>query len=66
MISLKDLKREDVGRWVKYSSFNRFEKGKIKSWNDKFVFVVYKCGDQWEKYEEYTAAATLPQDLDWI
>lgn len=40
------------------------EKGVVKSVDDKgFCFVVYNCGGEWHKYEDYTAARTNPNDL---
>lgn len=39
------------------------ERGIVKSVNHKFVFVVYKCGANWEHFDRYTAAATDPKDL---
>ena len=39
------------------------EIGRVKSANDKWVFVVYNCDSQWERFEDYTAAATDPNDL---
>ena len=48
-----------VGKWVVYQN----EKGRIKSWNSKFVFVVYKCADDWDNFENYTGCATKRSDL---
>ena len=63
MIQIKDLMQSDAGRLVIYDSGHGNEKGVIKSWNDKFIFVVYK----WEgDFRKYTAAATRPEDLSWI
>jgi hypothetical protein len=28
--------------------------------------VVYQCDDQWDRFEEYTAAATDPENLDFV
>lgn len=42
------------------------EKGKIKSWNDNFIFVVYKCDNQWDRFQDYTGCATSPDDLEFI
>jgi hypothetical protein len=39
------------------------EVGRVKSWNDKFVFVVYKCAENWDRYEDYTGVATKIEDL---
>ncbi len=63
-MKISDLKEEDVGKWVIYApnDFTR-EEGKIKSWNDKFIFVVYKCDNQWHRFEDFTGQATNPEDL---
>ena len=65
MIYIETLKNEDVGRWVTYDDNFKKEVGRIKSWNEKFIFVVYKCADQWDKFKDYTANATSPEDLNW-
>jgi hypothetical protein len=36
-----------------------------KSWNERFVYVVYRCGGHWDDYANYTAAPTLPEDLEF-
>ncbi len=64
MIDIVSLTKEDVGRWVLYQDGSgKKEKGRIKSWNDKFIFVVYHCDSRWDEFENYTAAATDPADL---
>ena len=64
MIDIASLRKEDIGRWVLYTaSYGDNEKGKLKSWNDKYIFVVYKCAGRWDDYQNYTAAATEPEDL---
>ena len=63
-MKIPGLKRQDVGRWVLYNDgHGKLEKGRIKSWNDKFIFVVYKCDNQWDRFTEYTGCATDPNDL---
>lgn len=41
------------------------EKGIVKSLcdNHHYVFVVYKCGGNWDDYQNYTAARTAIADL---
>lgn len=64
MISIDSLKRADIGRWVKYTGgYNSTEYGRIKSWNEKNIFVVYKCDNQWGRFKDFTGAATSPKDL---
>ena len=67
MIDISKLKKKDVGRFVEYrGGASEREKGRIKSWNDKFIFVVYKCDNQWSRFQDFTAAATSPEDLHFI
>jgi len=63
MIEIAGLKKEDVGLWVIYNSGHHQETGKIKSWNDKWIFVVFKCGGDWNRFQNYTGCATNPHDL---
>jgi hypothetical protein len=68
MIDIKKLTKKDIGHWVKYTrpySLTR-EKGKIKSWNNKYIFVVYKCANNWDNYQSYTGIATNPKDLEYL
>jgi hypothetical protein len=63
MIDLASLFKEHVGAWVIYDDGFTKEKGRIKSWNDKFIFVVYKCDAQWDRFQDFTGCATNPADL---
>ena len=64
MININSLTEKDVGKWVIFSRCDgKKELGKVKSWNDTYIFVVYKCADEWERFEAYTGAATNPEDL---
>ena len=64
---IEDLQEKDVGRLVEYNDgFSQPEKGKIKSWNDKYIFVVYKCANNWDEFNKYTGVATSPEDLTFI
>ena len=49
--------------WAVGTPHGTTEVGRIKSCNDKYIFVVYKCGDLWENYQDYTGCATNPEDL---
>ena len=62
-IDIKKLTAEDIGRWVLY--WQTGEKGRIKSWTTSIVFVVYKCADNWDDFQNY-AAATHPKALQFI
>jgi len=58
---LEELK---VGMWVKYWSYaDIILKGRVKSWNDMWVFVVYYCDGDWDNFEDYTGCATRLEDL---
>ena len=64
MIDIKELKPQDVGKWVQYrGGAGAVVRGRIKSWDDRVVFVVYSCGGEWSQFKEFTAAATDPADL---
>jgi hypothetical protein len=68
MIEIKDLDESDIGKWVVYGGFTGSfnERGKIKSWNSSFIFVVYKCDNNWNNFQNYTAEATDPDELNFI
>ncbi len=65
MIDIAGLRKEDMGKWVLYipSCYGKTEKGRLKSWNEKWIFVVYKCDGQWNKFQDYTGVAINPKDL---
>ena len=63
VVKIEELTQEDIGRRVIYKPGFENEEGKIKSWNDKFVFVVYRCDNQWDRFQDYIANATVPEDL---
>lgn len=67
MIDIKKLTKKDRGRYVKYTDFRGDDIGRIKSWNDKYIFVVYqRPGKDLNFYEHYTAIATNPEDLTFL
>lgn len=64
MIDIAELKQKDIGRWILYEgSAGEKEKGKIKSWNDKFIFVVYKCNHEWNRFQDFTGCSAKPENL---
>ena len=77
-IDIEALTKADVGRWVLYmpsgktasflsiSFHGEVERGRVKSWNDKWVFVVYCLGQYAKFWQNYTGAATNPEDLEWV
>lgn len=72
VVDISELTSKDIGRWVTYTpSQGKGDEGRIKSWNDKFVFVVYKRSlqwdkQQWEKFQDYTGCATDPEQLHFM
>lgn len=67
MIDIAKLKPEHIGAWVAYNNTTGPDEfGRIKSWNDRFVFVVYNCANEWDRFQDYTAAATDPKELRFI
>ena len=53
-----------IGDKVTYIKSHKKERGIVKSISDnKHVFVVYHCGDDWKYYKNYTAARTRISDL---
>lgn len=68
MIEIDKLTEDQVGRWVEYKSRggDKVERGRIKSWNDSGIFVVYHCAGEWHRFYDYTAAHTSPEDLEFL
>ncbi|MFW6009044.1 MAG: hypothetical protein ACOCP8_07265 [archaeon] len=64
MIDIKKLTNNDIGKYVFYNK--KEEIGKIKSFNHLWVFVVYNCDNNWNNFKNYIAAATDPNDLNFI
>ena len=61
-----DLTKNDISRWAFYKpQVGELERGKIKSFDNKaqVAWVVYKCNEDWDNYENYTAASTNYSDL---
>lgn len=67
MIEISKLTDKDIGRWVEYRRNYpervHIETGKIKSWNDTYIFVVYKCNGEWHRFKDFTGVSTNPEDL---
>lgn len=65
MIDIARLKGVHIGRWVVYTDqiAKISQEGRIKSWNDQYIFVVYHCDKDWIHFQNYTAAATDPRHL---
>lgn len=65
---IKDLTKADIGKVGYYiPSFGEPELGILKTWNEKFIFVVYPGNNpaKREHWDRYTSAATKPQDFYW-
>ena len=66
MIDVAKLRKEDIGKWVLYTpSHGASEKGRLKFWNDKWIFVVYTCCGEWDRFQDFTGCATKPEDLEF-
>jgi len=67
MIQIKELGPQDVGKWVEYrGGAGETERGRITSWTDKYVRVVYRCDNQWQRFQDFTGCATDPSDLTFL
>jgi hypothetical protein len=67
MIYIENLRPDDTGRWVKYERNHCVpEIGRIKSWSNEVVWVVYKCNNEWSRFQDFTGQATDPEDLNFI
>lgn len=55
------------GNWVVYDTPNaQNELGRVKRFNEDWVFVVFHCDCEWAKFTDYTAAACHPGRLTII
>ena len=62
------LHRGDKVTYIPFPDADKsiWEKGKVKydqEHDEDFVFVVYKCNDEWSRFSEYTGARTKITDL---
>ena len=66
-MEIEDLVPADIGAWVEFTKSHQLdpEVGRIKSWNDKFIFVVFKCCNDWDNYMDYTGCSCRPEDLSY-
>ena len=64
MIDTKTLTPEHIGRYVRYEPTG--EIGRIRNWKGSLIFVVYHCNDEWDRYQEFTAAQTHASSLEWM
>lgn len=67
MINIGQLTPRQVGEYVTYTDgVGDTERGRLKSFTDTTVYVVFKCGDQWDNYQNYTGQGCSPADLVFI
>lgn len=62
-IKLEELSKSDIGRWVGYKNG---DVGRIKSFNNLHVFVVFNCDNDWENFYNYTGAGCRDEDLSFV
>ena len=55
------LKQGDKVAYIMFG--DKLENGIIKSISGEYAFVVYKCGEDWDNYMNYTGARTKLSDL---
>lgn len=63
------LKNSDIGRWVAYTpnyECSKTEKGRIKGFNDMYVFVVFHCDNNWDDYQNYTGESVRIEDIKFV
>jgi len=65
MVDVSQLTSADIGRWVRFYDYDSKKLGRIKSWNEYNIFVVYLCDGDWENYADYTAEATHGSRLEF-
>jgi hypothetical protein len=65
MIQLRFLSKNNIGEWVIYrdKGSDKTERGRIKSWNSEYIFVVYGQASQQRNWQDYTGLSTDPADL---
>jgi len=49
-------------------NYKGYDNGIVKTCSNGFVYVVFNCSNNWDRYEDYTAAPCNPNDLNqgWI
>ena len=66
MIEISKLTEKDIGKWVLFQppyQKDKSELGKIKSWNNTYIYVIYRCNHDWNNFKNYTAIPTDPDTL---
>ena len=61
------LSEAQIGRWVLYTDgAGHVQPGRIKSSNERWVFVVYHVDVCWNRFMDFTGCATEAKDLEYI
>lgn len=64
MIPISELTQKDIGRWVQYQDgIHVKEIGRIKDFNEHTIFVVFRCGGDWQNYQRFTGQSCSQRDL---
>jgi hypothetical protein len=63
MIEIEKLDPGAIGQWVVYIGGAQGERGRIKSWNDEVIFVIYGPAAEADDWHVADAKATNPIDL---
>lgn len=61
------LSYRHLGNWVRFDQQHgesRF--GRLKTWNEKYVFVVFSCGGDWDNWHNYTGQSCNPDDCAFV
>lgn len=61
-----NLTPKDIGTWVEFNDGYKIQKGRIKSWNDSFIFVVFHCDNNWDDFKNYTGCACKSEYLKFL
>lgn len=59
----------EEGSYVHYiPDHGEIENGRVKLLGKTFAFVVFKCNNEWERYEDYTGQRTplIQLHLGWV
>lgn len=65
-MKIEEITKKDIGRFVVYNDGFKTQLGRIKSYNEKFIFVVYHCNNNWDRYKDYTGCATSPENIHFV
>lgn len=67
MIDPTKLSTADTGRWVWYRPiFGEWEKGRLKTWNEGYIFVVYGDKALHNRWLTEASQPTQAECLDFI